>query len=493
MARAHDDQDMAAEELHDWDAEAEEMDEEFRRADCQEVEFGSDDDMPEDSDGEMDHGGDEEIGVVKENEIYDDEEIQQSGVDDSLTSVAHQESVLSTALSPTDWSLLATGGQDDCAVLWQVEEQGGAMSCRQRFRLEGHSDSVIQVAFSNDGKYVATGSYDGTVRIWQPEDGALVHALDGPSKEVEWISWHPKGHAILAGSTDTMAWMWWAPTGKLMQIFAGHAQSVTCGCWPMGGKLVCTASEDRGIIVWDPRTGAPKHHAKQVHEGAIVSICAHPEGPVVVSGGEDAIAKVVHIENGNTLAVLRGHSESVEALGFSNPGPNAMLLLVTASMDGKVNVWDGKTFELRCALDEHLNQGGVVRFKWLPPPVYGSWLSTCATDGTVRLFDALAGHCVRTLRGHTDTVLDVAVALGPAVEGPAGDHKLRIASGSDDKTCRLFSVALWTAGSQEAPQQGGPAAGAGLPLQAQAAVPATVIGSALPASPAMGMSPSGMV
>jgi len=497
------DQDMAPEagdEAQDWDAEAEEMDEELRRGNCQEVEFESDDDMPEDSDGDVMDNPDEEIGVINENDIYSDEDLAHQGVDDAVTSVAHAESVLSVMVNPTDWNSLVTGGQDDVAVLWHIDEQNGSLACTQRFRLQGHTDSVIQVAFSNDGQYVATGSYDGTVRIWTPQDGALVHALDGPSKEVEWISWHPKGHAILAGSTDTMAWMWWAPTGKLMQIFAGHAQGVTCGCWPMGGKLVCTASEDRAIIVWNPRTGSPQHHAKQVHEGAIVSICAHPEGPVVVTGSEDGSCKATHIETGNTLANLVGHTESVEAVGFSNPSQGAILLLASASMDGKVNVWDGKTFELRCSLTDHFEQGGVVRFRWLPAPVYGSWLSTCATDGTVRLYDALAGQCIRTLRGHSDTVLDLSVAIGRATEGPPGSHQLRIATGSDDNTCRFFSVALWTAGHTEPavpkaaqstsaePNAPTPERNPHLPL-----APAT-IGSTYPPSPgAMTMSPSAIV
>merc|ERR1712232_1363807 len=171
---------------------------------------------------------------------------------------------------------------------------------------------------------------------------------------------------ILAGSNDTMAWMWWAPTGKLMQIFAGHAQSVTAGCWGLGGKVICTGSEDRSVIVWNPRQGTPQQHLKQVHESAILTMCSHPEAPLIVTGSEDASARVIQIETGTVVAHLTGHADSVEAVSFNNSAPESMLLLATASMDGKVMIWDGKTFELRCTVKDHFEKGGVVKVKWLP-------------------------------------------------------------------------------------------------------------------------------
>lgn len=444
MAEQAQDADMEMAEAQ-WEG-GDDLDEEFRHGDCVEVELGSDDEPPaeSDDDGIEDDNPDEEVGVIDERQIYDDG--MPPDVDDSLTSVAHQESVLSVALCPTNRHLLLTGGQDDVAVLWQLEEQAGAMRCTERFRLAGHTDSVVQVGFSNDGKYAATGSYDGTVRIWDPESGSLVHTLEGPSKEIEWILWHPKGHAILAGSADTMAWMWWAPTGKLMQIFAGHAQSVTCGCWGLGGKIVCTGSEDRGVIAWDPRAGTPTQHIRQVHESSILTMCAHPDAPIVVTGSEDAVARVVQIETGKVLANLGGHVDSVESVAFNNPAPGAMLLLATGSMDGKVMIWDGKTFDLRCTIKEHFERGGITKFKWLPPPAYGSWLCTCSTDNTLGLFNALSGECLRTLHGHQDTVLDCDLAIGAVAAGP----QLYVVSGSEDNTCRIFTVALWTAGESAA-------------------------------------------
>lgn len=457
----------------EWDAqgEGEDMDRDFQASGAVELDFG--DDVPvDDSDGEdvdLDGPGTEQ-GTLKPSEIYGEES---GGVDDSLACVSHGDSVLAVAFSPADRRILLTGGQDDTALLWSIEEGGsGGLQCTQRHRLVGHTDSVSQVAFSHDGKYAATGSYDGTVRIWDPQAGNLVHTLDGPSKEVEWILWHPKGHAILAGSADTMAWMWWAPTGKLMQIFAGHGQTVTCGSWGLGGKLIVTGSQDCGVIVWNPRQGTPQQHIRELHQNAVISMCAHPEAPIVVTGSEDSTAKVIHIETGKIVANLSGHGHSVEAVGFNNPDPNSGIsLLATASMDGQILIWDGKTFDLRVAIKELVGVSGITRFKWLPAPVYGSWLCVCGTDGAVRLYNCLSGQLVQTLQGHRETVLDLDVSIGQAqtAAGTPG-AQLAVVSGAEDKTCRIFSVPLWAAGANAAAQA----------LQ----MPAAAVGSASGAAPA---------
>lgn len=466
QSASHGDADM--EDVGAWDAgrEGQLLDEEAKQAECVEVDFGDDDDVPEDDDEDEDIGDNEEIGVVPENEIYSDDE-KGPKVDDALAKVHHKDSVLSVAICPTDRRILLTGGQDDMAVLWAIEEKPGGLVCTERCRLTGHTDSVVQVAFSNDGVYAATAGYDGVAKIWSTADGSLVQTLEGPSKELEFILWHPKGHAILAGSNDTMAWMWWAPTGKLMQIFAGHAGGVSCACWGFGGKLVVTGSDDKGVIVWNPRMGSPQQHFREVHEAPIISICSHPESPIVVTGAEDATAKVLQIETGKMLAPLPGHIDSVEAVAFSNAQGNQVLLMASGSMDGKVIVWDGKTFEQRCILKDHVEQGGIVKYKWLPGSVYGNWMCTCSTDQTVRLFNALAGQCLRTLSGHSETVMDLDLSLGE----DGGSPQLVVASASEDNSCRIFVVALWTAG--QLPEASGTVAttafGAGYGAQAAAA------------------------
>lgn len=383
---------------------------------------------------------DDSDGDADEKQLHSDDEPEQ---DDAVVKIPHAQPVRSVALSPADRRVLATTGQGNDAVLWSIEAGFfGTIRCVERRRLKGHTESVMQVAFSSDGKYIATGSYDGTVRIWSAPRGDLVHSLQGPSKEVEWILWHPRSHSILAGSGDTSAYIWWAPNGRLMQTLAGHAQVVTCGCWALDGLLVVTGSTDSGVFVWDARTGASKHRLQQVHGGAVLSIGAHPVAPLVATGSDDGWVAVVQVETGMVLATLGGHTDSVEDVRFAETatacGP---VLLATASMDGTVMVWDGERYELRCVLNEHFEHGGVNRLKWLPPP-HSTSLCTCSTDGTVRLFDAVQGRCIQTFVGHAGRVMDVDVALSGT-----SSRRVMVVSAGEDKRCRLFMSTLDGAGS----------------------------------------------
>jgi ribosome assembly protein SQT1 len=104
--------------------------------------------------------------------------------DDSTAAfLRHKGSIFSVALSPTNDNLACSGGEDDLAWLWKVD------SGEDLFQLQGHTDSVIDVAFNCDGKYVATAGMDGVVMIWNAEDGKEVVSLTGPSEiTVGWQS-----------------------------------------------------------------------------------------------------------------------------------------------------------------------------------------------------------------------------------------------------------------------------------------------------------------
>lgn len=106
-----------------------------------------------------------------------------------------------------------------------------------------------------------------------------------------------------------------------------------------------------------------------------------------------------------------------------------------------LQVWDAGTFAAHCTLSEHLGHGGIVAFKWLPLSTHSSWLCTCSTDHTLRLFDAAAGRCLHTLVGHSDAVVSLDVKVD-TVWGASSGQQLCVYSGSDDQMCRVFMVPL---------------------------------------------------
>ena len=88
-----------------------------------------------------------------------------------------------------------------------------------------------------------------------------------------------------------------------------------CACWALRGNLLVTGAEDCTLIAWDCEAVAPQLVIKEVHDHIIVSLCSHPQDPVVVTGSEDGSLVVTDIVNGMTVATLMGHLDSVESVG----------------------------------------------------------------------------------------------------------------------------------------------------------------------------------
>lgn len=373
---------------------------------CKEFPDGPD---VEDSDEEM---GDDDADDTEDADVEDM----------AITVLPNDGAVLASAICPTDPNIVCTGNQADHAVLFRLTDAG----THSKVEMKGHTDSIVSVAFSADGVYVATGSYDSTVRVWKTEDASLVHSLTGPSNEVDWVRWHPKGHALLAGAADCTAWMWWAPTGKVMQVFAGHADRVNCGCFANDGKVIATGAQSGELIIWNPRQGTATFNL-QLHQDAILCLEAHPKEPVVVTGSMDGTCVVVNVESGKKFATLSGHDHEVEGVAFFQGDLN---LLATGGIDGTVRVWDSNKWELRVSVPAHKElDGGVTRLAWHPllPIVLSS-----GTDCMIRAHDARSGAQVRVLSGHTKEIFDLSSILYN------GD--VRLVSAGEDSTARVFKL-----------------------------------------------------
>eukprot|EP00163_Fabomonas_tropica_P012322 TRINITY_DN23589_c0_g1_i1.p1 TRINITY_DN23589_c0_g1~~TRINITY_DN23589_c0_g1_i1.p1 ORF type:complete len:430 (-),score=74.79 TRINITY_DN23589_c0_g1_i1:93-1382(-) len=331
----------------------------------------------------------------------------------------HSEPVYCVAAHPSDAALVATGGGDDLAYIWN------SLTGDTLHKLGGHTDSVVSIAFNHNGEFVATGSMDGTVKLWNTETGAEVETLSGPGDAIEWLKWHPKGNVLVAGSADTTMWMWNVPGANCMNVFAGHADAVLDGMFISKGKRLASVGADGSMRIWDPRSAECTHlvAGELFHEGAVLCLDEHPTNPIIITGSEDSKVCLTNYETGKVVGQLEGHTDAVEAVGFSHFA-GGMTLACSASLDGKAIIWDLNTMQQRQVLK---HDGGVVKLLWHPT---SSMLSTGSLDGAVRLWDGRTGTIVEELTGHGAHVLGITY-------DPTGT---RLYSVSEDNTGLVFSL-----------------------------------------------------
>ncbi|KAJ2605626.1 60S ribosomal subunit assembly or modification protein [Coemansia sp. RSA 1722] len=372
---------------------------------------GSDDNNDDDGDHMMDDDDDDQ---GEGSESHREGEIMVE--DDSVQGFfAHKEPVFSIDMHPKEQTLVASGGGDDCAYVWQTDS-GETVG-----QLDKHDDSVSAVQFSSDGSLVASGGMDGKVNVYYTEGLSKCAVLEGPD-EIQWINWHPKGNVLLAGANDASMWMWSLPNGDFMNVFNGHAAPVTCGRFTNSGRQIVSGSEDGSMIIWDPKTASIVRQYlpsdERFHKEGITALAISKDDQIILTGSMDSTAKLVHV-NGSVLGSLENATESIEAVGLCS----ALPLAATGSVDGSLSIWDINTMRLRTTLQ---HDDSVTRLLWHED---SPMLTSVSMDCTVRTWDARTGDCVRVSNGHQEGIMDFALSRD--------GHT--VVTASDDGCCLVFS------------------------------------------------------
>ncbi len=246
----------------------------------------------------------------------------------SCAFIAHEDNIGAIAYSP-DGKILATASSDRSIILWDVA------SGRITRTLKGHNGEVWALDFSPDGKLLASGSHDFTVKIWEIATGNVLHTLTGHKDFARTVAFSPDGQTLASGSWDHTIKLWSVTSGRLLRTLTGHADWVVSIDFSPDGKKLISGSDDFSVRVWDVATGGQLRKLTG-HTKNVWAVRYSPTSEIFATGAEDRTIRIWDADTLSLLHTMTGHTKEIRSLAFSADGKQ----LASASKDGSVRIWD---------------------------------------------------------------------------------------------------------------------------------------------------------
>jgi WD40 repeat protein len=336
----------------------------------------------------------------------------------------------------SNWDLARYGGsvnqRGPKTVYAQLQDRAGNVS--QTFSatirliaatLIGHrgslyGGSVNSVAFSPDGRLLASGSNDTTIKLWDVATGREVRTLTGHMLEVTSVAFSPDGRLLASGSCDYTIKLWEVASGREVRTLTGHGGSVRSVAFSPDGRLLASGADDGKIKLWEVATGREVRTLGTWWTLWVDSVAFSPDGRLLASASGTEI-RLWEVASGSLVRTLEGHTDPVRSVAFSPDGR----LLASGSADETIKLWEVATGREVRTLMGHTDWVRSVAFS-----PNGKLLASGSGDKTIKLWEVATGREVRTLEGHTLVV--TSVAFSP-------DGRL-LASGSFDWTIKLWDI-----------------------------------------------------
>eukprot|EP00127_Corallochytrium_limacisporum_P004693 Clim_evm47s172 gene=Clim_evmTU47s172 len=289
--------------------------------------------------------------------------------------------------------------------------------------LSGHSSQVLISAWSPDGKSLAAGAADGTVRIWNihsgiktetdmetfdhitlspPASTVLTNGDSAHRRHVTSVAWSPDGQNIIFSLLDGQVLLWSAQ-GKMLRAMSSSAGGIMYTSYSPDGKYIGAACMQGKAVVWDASTGTVAYTLTG-HSSRVMDL-SWRDDTVLATAGADGLIMIADVSRQQVLGTLKAHKGEVNCIEWDSKGK----LLASCSDDGTIKLWDGESLQATTTLNLDAK---VHIVKWCPPQEPGKdnpYIAAASgsgrnSPGLVQIFDMETKQCVQELTKHKKPV-----------------------------------------------------------------------------------------
>ena len=287
--------------------------------------------------------------------------------------------------------------------------------------LKGHIDRVETALFNYDGTMIVSASLDGTIRVWDSNNGVELIKLENSDGIVSCASFSPNSEQIVAGYRDGNVRIWDVKTNTVVKILKGHTGNILSCSYSHNGKyIISSAGGDNTIRLWDAQSGQVLR-IMEGYTGVYNSVEFSPDDKYVVSaGGMDNYVRIWDLESGKEIKKFA--AKSIYSVSYSH---NGKYIVASSSGDNSAQIWDIQSGRKILSLYGHSDY--VENASFSPDDKY---IATASADGKIIIWNAKDGKRINQLSGHSSVVNTVSF-------DPKGN---KLVSSSWDKTIRLWDL-----------------------------------------------------
>ncbi|KAL1938363.1 hypothetical protein VTO73DRAFT_11603 [Trametes versicolor] len=364
--------------------------------------------------------------------------------DGTVTALAysHDGKLLATGSHSNSEEYTMSGYHDKLIFIWDASNAAHIQSFKNT--LANYHCAVSMLAFSPDGKRIASADTRGCIQVWCIRTGIYLKTLVKPKKPTESrahyaIAWSADGKWIASGSDDLGVRLWDAETYEQKMVFEGHQANITFLCFSHNSRWLASCAADHCGRIWDVRARAA-HAVLRGHSGTLLHADFDADDQRLVTCSDDGTARIWNVQGqrsarvestdssngvkaGDLLVEIHEHHSPVQTVAFSRDG-----IPVLAASSDSIDLFDSLTGQHKLALSGHR---GEIHAACFSPD--GKYVASASSDGTVRLWRTADGTHLEAFDEHDDEVKLVAFS-------PNGET---LASAADDGTVRIRPMHEW--------------------------------------------------